>query len=130
MQTTILYSLIALAAIALIIFIDLYRAKKGRSKPNKVEQIPHAQLPPPDSLKKVSLEKETLSEEELVTQPVIVQEDLDLEEKDVSQSIHMGLLTNGSSHCWNNRRSLLNSRNDLGKLMRLTRSTIDNIYEH
>lgn len=50
MQTTILYSLIALSAIALIIAIDLYRARQNRSKPKQVEQKPHTQLPPAKAL--------------------------------------------------------------------------------
>tara|TARA_R110001592_G_scaffold62142_4_gene189925 strand:+ start:33731 stop:34933 length:1203 start_codon:yes stop_codon:yes gene_type:complete len=50
MQTTILYSLIALAAIALIIAIDLYRARQNRSKPKQVEQKPHLELPPAQAL--------------------------------------------------------------------------------
>lgn len=87
METTILYSLIALAAIALIIFIDLYRAKKGRSKPNKVEQIPHPQLPPPDSLKEAPKEKVALPEAKLVTKPELAKEDSDLELKDVSPAV-------------------------------------------
>ncbi len=41
MQTDILYSLIALTVIALVIAIDLIRAKQGRSKPSKVEQRTH-----------------------------------------------------------------------------------------
>ena len=41
MQTPIIFSLIVLASIALIIAIDLYRARQNRSKPEKVEQIPH-----------------------------------------------------------------------------------------
>lgn len=41
MQTPIIFSLIVLASIALIIGIDLYRARLNRSKPEKVEQIPH-----------------------------------------------------------------------------------------
>tara|TARA_R110002072_G_scaffold57188_1_gene147248 strand:- start:14491 stop:15714 length:1224 start_codon:yes stop_codon:yes gene_type:complete len=56
MQTTILYSLIALAAIALLIAIDLYRAKQNRSKPKKVEQIPHKHLPPAKASNKASLD--------------------------------------------------------------------------
>lgn len=58
MQTTILYSLLALSAIALLIFIDLYRAKKGRSKPKKVEQTPHPQLPPAQALNRVPVDKD------------------------------------------------------------------------
>ena len=46
MQTPIIISLIVLASIALIIGIDLYRAKQNRSKPKKVEQIPHSQHAP------------------------------------------------------------------------------------
>ncbi|MFV1872409.1 MAG: signal recognition particle-docking protein FtsY [Oleiphilus sp.] len=64
MQTTILYSLIALAVIALVIFIDLYRAKKGRSKPEKVEQTPHKRLTPPKALNKDSLDPATIPEAE------------------------------------------------------------------
>jgi fused signal recognition particle receptor len=41
MQTPIIISLIVLGSIALIIAIDLYRARQNRSKPEKVEQIPH-----------------------------------------------------------------------------------------
>ncbi len=52
MQTTILYSLIALAALALIIALDLYRARQTRSKPKQVEQKPHAELPPAKALNK------------------------------------------------------------------------------
>ncbi len=57
MQTPILYSLITLAVIALIIAVDLYRARHNRSKPDKVKQIPHStdstakaldQVPPPE----------------------------------------------------------------------------------
>lgn len=61
MQTTILYSIIALAAIALVIALDLYRAKKSRSKPKKVEQIPHAQLPPAKALHKVSVDTDQVT---------------------------------------------------------------------
>jgi fused signal recognition particle receptor len=57
MQTTILYSLIALSAIALIIALDLYRAKQNRSKPKQVEQKPHPKLPPAKALNKQALEK-------------------------------------------------------------------------
>lgn len=46
MQTPIIISLIVLASIALIIGIDLYRARQNRSKPQKVEQIPHTQHAP------------------------------------------------------------------------------------
>lgn len=46
MQTPIIISLIVLASIALIIGIDLYRARQNRSKPKKVEQIPHSQHAP------------------------------------------------------------------------------------
>ena len=50
MQTPIIISLIVLASIALIIGIDLYRAKQTRSKPKKVEQIPHSQHSPAKAL--------------------------------------------------------------------------------
>lgn len=42
MQTDMLISIIALAVIALIITIDLIRAKQNRSKPSKVEQKSHS----------------------------------------------------------------------------------------
>lgn len=59
MQTTILYSLIALAALALIIAIDLYRARQGRSKPEQVEQKPHTKLPPAKALNKQALDTQS-----------------------------------------------------------------------
>lgn len=46
MQTPIIFSLIVLASIALIIAVDLYRARQNRSKPAKVEQIPHQEKAP------------------------------------------------------------------------------------
>lgn len=63
MQTPILYSLIALAAIVLLIAIDLYRAKNSRSKPKKVEQVPHPELPPAKALNKASIETKIVSPE-------------------------------------------------------------------
>lgn len=54
METTIIYSLIALGIIAFVIAIDLYRAKQNRSKPAKVEQTPHAITPPAKPLNKVT----------------------------------------------------------------------------
>lgn len=59
MQTTILYSLIALAAIVLIIAIDLYRSSQNRSKPKQVEQKPHTELPPAKTLNKEALTAES-----------------------------------------------------------------------
>ena len=50
MQTPILFSLIVLASIALIIAVDLYRARQNRSKPEKVEQIPHKEQAPVEPL--------------------------------------------------------------------------------
>lgn len=67
MQTTILYSLIALAAIALIIAIDLYRSRQNRSKPKQVEQKPHTELPPAKVLNKEALTAE--SEPALISTP-------------------------------------------------------------
>lgn len=70
MQTPIIYSLIALAAIALIIAIDLYRARQNRSKPKQVEQKPHAKLPPAKPLNQQTTQTEVL--------PDTQQENLDL----------------------------------------------------
>jgi len=54
MQTHILYSLIALACIALIIIIDLIRTKRLHKKPKKVEQLPHSETTPAQVLNKDS----------------------------------------------------------------------------
>lgn len=70
MQTTILYSLIALAAIALVIAIDLYRAKNSRSKPKKVEQVPHAKLPPAKALNKTDIETKSVSPAPTKEEPI------------------------------------------------------------
>ncbi|MFT6904017.1 MAG: fused signal recognition particle receptor [Oleiphilaceae bacterium] len=74
MQTTILYSLIALAVIALIIAIDLYRARQNRSKPRQVEQKPHKELPPAHALKDSEpalVKKDSL---DLISAPVLIPE--------------------------------------------------------
>ena len=52
MQTHILYSLAALAFIALIIIIDLIKAKQQQTKPKKVEQQPHATTSATQTLEK------------------------------------------------------------------------------
>lgn len=79
MQTTILYSLIALAIIALVIAIDLYRAKNSRSKPKKVEQIAHPELPPAKALNKVSNDgeqKDLAASEENKPSPVSIEPEI------------------------------------------------------
>ncbi|MFT7373945.1 MAG: fused signal recognition particle receptor [Oleiphilaceae bacterium] len=59
MQTDILFSIIALTVIALIITVDLVRAKQGRSKPNKVEQTSHATNGEVNALKQAPAETKT-----------------------------------------------------------------------
>ena len=76
MQTPIIISLIVLASIALIIGIDLYRAKQTRSKPKKVEQIPHSQHAPAKTLEPAEEPAEAKAKplEPVEAKPAVVKE--------------------------------------------------------
>lgn len=76
MQTPIILSLIVLCSIALIIAIDLYRARQNQTRPPKVEQIPHTEQAEPAQLvvTKTTPDASTQSlDDEAITQPVVEQ---------------------------------------------------------